>query len=72
MQSRVEALGCQSYVTGGTTTNPQTALQFTTEHLDEVWPLPTDAKRGERGSLVLVVLDQRGGTSVTQVTVEYR
>jgi hypothetical protein len=72
VQNRVEDLACEWYVTRGSTTNPQTALQFTTEHLGNVWSLPTNAKSGERDSLVLVVLDQRGGTSVAQVTVEYR
>ena len=37
-----------------------------------VWSLPTDAKTGERDSLVMVTNDQRGGTNVVEVTVEYR
>jgi hypothetical protein len=72
VENRVEDMACQWYVTRGSTANPQTALQFTTERLGNVWSLPRNARSGERDSLVLVVLDQRGGTSVAQVTVEYR
>jgi hypothetical protein len=72
VQNRIEDMACQWYVTRGSTTNAQTALQFTTERLGNVWSLPSDAQSGERDSLVLVVLDQRGGVSVAQVSVEYR
>jgi hypothetical protein len=72
VENRVEDMACQWYVTRGSTSFAQTALQFTTGRLGVVWSLPSDAESGERDSLVLVVLDQRGGTSVAQVNVEYR
>ena len=48
-----------------------TAVQFNTK-LGVVWQLPVDAEPGERDSLYLVILDQRGGTSFGQITVQYR
>jgi hypothetical protein len=72
VENRVEDMACQWFVTRGATNRPQTALEFTQERLGVLWTLPEDAQSGERDSLVLVVLDQRGGTSVAQVTVEYR
>jgi hypothetical protein len=70
--NRVEDLACNWYSTRGPTSNTLTSLQFTRERLGVLWQLPADAVSGERDSLVLVVLDQRGGTAVAEVTVTYR
>jgi hypothetical protein len=72
VENRVEDLACQWFVTRGTVARTQTALEFTRDRLGNVWTLPTDAVAGERDSLVLIALDQRGGTAVAEVTVEYR
>lgn len=69
--NRVEDLSCDWYTTRGSVSRTRTALQFV-EELGVSWQLPSGAQPGERDSLVLVVLDQRGGTSVAEITVEYR
>jgi hypothetical protein len=69
--NRVEDLACNWYVTRGNASSDLTALQFGPT-LGVSWQTPPDAKSGERDSLILVVLDQRGGTAVGEVTVEYR
>jgi hypothetical protein len=70
--NRVEDLACTWYSTRGNLSGTLTSLQFNDERLGVVWQLPTDAVSGERDSLVLVVLDQRGGTSVAELHVVYR
>jgi hypothetical protein len=70
--NRVEDLACTWYSTRGDLSGTLTSLQFNNERLGIVWQLPTDAQPGERDSLVLVVLDQRGGTSVAELHVVYR
>ncbi|MBM4281306.1 MAG: hypothetical protein FJ137_11295 [Deltaproteobacteria bacterium] len=72
VENRVEDLACQWFVTRGATSRAQTAVEFTQNRLGVVWTLPEDAESGERDSLVLVALDQRGGTAVAQVSVQYR
>ena len=69
--NREEDLACTWYFTRGSVDSALTALEFG-DHLGVVWRLPQNAEPGERDSLILVVLDQRGGTSVAEVTVEYR
>jgi hypothetical protein len=69
--NREEDFAFNWFTTRGDVTNTLTALQFTNK-LGVVWTLPSDAKSGERDSLYLVILDQRGGTSFGQVTVQYR
>lgn len=69
--NRVEDLACDWYTTRGNVSSSRTALQFRDE-LGVSWQLPTNVSAGERDSLVLVVLDQRGGTAVAEITVEYR
>lgn len=69
--NRVEDLACQWYSTRGNVSAAQTALQFG-DGLGISWTLPAGARAGERDSLVLVVLDQRGGTAVARMDVEYR
>lgn len=69
--NRVEDLACTWYSTRGDLTDSMTALQQG-DALGIAWQLPFEAESGERDSLVLVVLDQRGGTAVAEITVEYR
>ncbi len=69
--NRVEDLACNWYTTRGNTQGSLTALQFGAT-LGNVWTLPADAQPGERDSIVMVVLDQRGGTAVGEITVEYQ
>ena len=70
--NRVEDMACNWYATGGTVSSGLTSLQFDNDRLGMVWTLPTDVTAGDRDSLVLVVLDQRGGTAVGEITVEYK
>lgn len=70
--NRIEDMACSWYASRGSLNSGLSSLQFSDERLGNVWTLPSDAKSGERDSLVLVVLDQRGGTTVGEVTVEYR
>ncbi len=69
--NRVEDLACTWYSTRGELSASLTALQ-NRDALGVTWRLPFDAQPGERDSMVLVVLDQRGGTAVGEITVEYR
>ncbi len=72
VQNRVEDMACNWYASRGLPSAGLTSLEFTDERLGVVWNLPPDAVSGERDTLVLVVLDQRGGTTVVPITVEYR
>lgn len=69
--NRVEDLACTWYSTRGELSASMTALQ-NRDALGVTWRLPFDAQPGERDSMVLVMLDQRGGTAVGEITVEYR
>jgi hypothetical protein len=69
--NRVEDLVCTWYSTRGGLSHAETALQFE-PGFGISWTLPTNALPGERDALLLVVLDQRGGTAVAQISVEYR
>jgi len=70
--NRVEDMACNWYASRGLPSSALTSLEFTDERLGVVWNFPVDAESGERDSLVLVVQDQRGGTTVFTVNVEYR
>lgn len=70
--NRVEDMACQYYSTRGTVSSGQTSLQFNDDRMGIIWTLPSDAEPGERDSVILVALDQRGGTDVAEITVEYR
>ena len=69
--NRVEDLACNWYSTRGDVSSGLTALQ-NDPGLGISWHTPSNAKSGERDTLILVVLDQRGGTAVGTVAVEYR
>lgn len=69
--NRVEDLACNWYSTRGDISNTLTAEQFTPS-LGITWTLPSDAEAGDRDVLVMVVVDQRGGTDVAELTVEYQ
>jgi hypothetical protein len=69
--NREEDFAFNWYSTRGDVSSEFTAIQFNTK-LGVTWQLPADAEPGERDSLYLVILDQRGGTSFGQVTVQYR
>lgn len=68
--NRVEDLACNWYSTRGEISSTLTAEQFAPS-LGVTWTLPSDAQPGERDVLVMVVLDQRGGTAVGELTVVY-
>lgn len=70
--NRVEDLACTWYSTRGDLSGTLTSLQFNRERLGIVWQLPENAQSGEQDSLVMVVLDQRGGTTVAELHVVYR
>jgi hypothetical protein len=70
--NRVEDLACTWYSTRGSLSTTLTSLQFNNERLGLVWQLPSDATSGQEDSLVLVALDQRGGTTVAELHVVYR
>lgn len=59
------------YTTRGDVSDPLTELQFG-GRLGVTWQLPRNVESGERDTIVAVVRDQRGGTTVGQVVVEYR
>lgn len=69
--NRVEDLACTWYSTRGDVSASLTALQQR-DALGISWRLPFEAQTDERDSMVLVVLDQRGGTAVAEITVQYR
>lgn len=68
--NRVEDLACTWYSTRGEVSQTLTAEQFTNA-LGVTWTLPTDAEPGQTDVLVMVVLDQRGGTAVGEISVKY-
>ncbi len=70
--NRVEDLAGTWYSTRGDLSSTLTSLQFNNERMGIVWQLPSDAEPGETDTLVLVVLDQRGGTTVAELNVVYR
>lgn len=70
--NRVEDMACNWYASRGLPSSALTSIEYTDERLGVVWNFPVDAQPGERDSLVLVVQDQRGGTTVFDVNVEYR
>lgn len=69
--NRVEDIACTWYSTHGSVSSGLTSLQFDDDRLGIVWTLPADVEDGQRDSLILVALDQRGGTTVGEITVEY-
>ena len=70
--NRVEDMACNWYASRGLPSPALTSIEYTQERLGMVWSFPADARSGERDSLALVVQDQRGGTTVFTVNVEYR
>lgn len=70
--NRVEDLACTWYSTRGNLSGTLSSLQFNDERLGIVWQLPSDAASGEQDTLVMVALDQRGGTTVSELNVVYR
>lgn len=70
--NRVEDMALSWYASRGLPSSSLTSLENSNGRLGVVWNLPTDAQTGERDSLVVVVMDQRGGTTVVPLTVEYR
>lgn len=69
IENRVEDFALAWYTTAGSTSNFTSSLQFQ-ESLNNLWQLP-QRDPGERESLVLVVVDQRGGTAVGQINLEF-
>lgn len=72
VKNRIEDMACTWYTSRGFISSGVTSLANTADRLGAIWTLPTDVASGDRDSLILVVLDQRGGTAVAEVTVEYR
>ncbi len=70
--NRVEDIALSWFSTGGEVSNGLTAVQQS-HTLGVTWALPTDTREsGDRDTLVVVVQDQRGGTTVGTITVVYR
>lgn len=69
--NRVEDTALNWYTTDGDVSSSLTALQLDHE-VGVDWNLATDKEPGERDTLVVVVQDQRGGSAVGTITVEYR
>lgn len=72
VENRWEDYVVSWYTTRGDVSDPLTELQLG-DRLGVTWQLPfANVESGERDTLVAVVRDQRGGTTVGQVVVEYR
>jgi hypothetical protein len=72
IQNRFEDYVASWYSTAGETSTSRSNVQFN-RRLGVTWQLPTlGVEPGDRDALIVVVRDQRGGTSVAQVVVEYR
>ncbi len=68
--NRVEDLALNWYSTRGELSKTLSAEQFG-DSLGVSWSLPREAQPGETDTLVVVILDQRGGTAVGDITVRY-
>lgn len=72
IENRLEDLACSWYTTRGDVSAGLTSLPLDPS-LGVTWFLPSaGVEPGERDVLVMVVRDQRGGTAVGRITVEYR
>lgn len=72
IENRWEDYVVSWYTTRGDVSDPLTDIQLD-RHLGVTWQLPReDVESGERDTIVAVVRDQRGGTTVAKVVVEYR
>jgi hypothetical protein len=69
--NRIEDFAVSWYSTRGELSRTLTAEQFT-QGLGATWTLPIEAGAGEQDTLVVVVLDQRGGTAVGEIVVTYQ
>lgn len=68
--NRIEDLALSWYSTRGEVSDTLTAEQFG-DVLGVSWTLPSEAVAGEQDTIVVVILDQRGGTAVGEITVRY-
>jgi hypothetical protein len=67
VENKRENISCNWYATSGDPSDAQT----TSDDLSITWTLP-ESPPNARDALVVVVLDQRGGTTVSRIDVEYR
>lgn len=68
-----ESLHVEYVVTGGGFFDgpPFGSMQSTNGHISVIWTLPTDRDKDDIDGLVAVIRDQRGGTTVSEITVRY-
>ena len=72
--NREESLRVEYIISGGGFVDgpPFGSMQFSSNgHIATIWTLPNDRKKFEEDVIIAVVRDQRGGTSVSEITVRY-
>ena len=72
--NREESLRAEYILTGGGFFDgpPFGSMQFSSNgHISTIWTLPNDRKKSEEDVLITVIRDQRGGTTVSELTVRY-
>ena len=72
--NREESLRVEYLITGGGFVDgpPFGSMQFSSNgHISTIWTLPNDRKKMDEDAIIAVIRDQRGGTSVSEITVRY-
>jgi len=72
--NRKESLRVEYIISGGGFVDgpPFGSMQFSSNgHIATIWALPNDRKKFEEDVVIAVIRDQRGGTSVSEITVRY-
>ena len=72
--NRKESLRVEYIITGGGFFDgpPFGSMQFSSNgHISAIWTLPNDRKKMEEDVIIAVIRDQRGGTTVSELTVRY-
>ena len=72
--NREESLRVEYIITGGGFFDgpPFGSMQFSSNgHFSTIWTLPNDRKKMEEDVIIAVIRDQRGGTTVSELTVRY-
>jgi hypothetical protein len=72
--NREESLRVEYLITGGGFVDgpPFGSMQFSSNgHISTIWTLPNDRKKMDEDAIITVIRDQRGGTSVSEITVRY-
>lgn len=71
LQNRFEDYAVTWYSTRGDVSGDLTSVQFN-QRLGNTWTAPQEVEPGERDQIVVIVQDQRGGTTWATINVEYR